>query len=175
MSTEPEESRLSRTSSRPPRNERPIIVVVDDDESDMRTVRRVLRREGLSHAFRGFQDGSSALEALRQGVDERGPTLILLDIKMPLMSGFEFLDRLRSDETLKSHIVFVLSTSEDLGDVHQAYRRNVAGYLSKERIGREPDLLGRLLSRYLDSVFLPPEAGADFHRASPVLEDAGRA
>lgn len=166
MSSDTPNRRPSSVPSRPPRSPQPTIMVVDDDESDMRAVSRALRRTGLSDAFRGFQDGASALAALReQSAISRvsRPILILLDIKMPLMSGFEFLDVLRSEEKLRNHVVFVLSTSEDQRDVQRAYSRNVAGYISKERIGREPDLLGGLLSQYLYTVFLPPEADAHFH------------
>ena len=62
------------------------------------------------------------------------PLLILLDLNMPLMNGIQFLEQLRSDESLKDSIVFVLTTSNDERDKMAAYEYNVAGYLVKSRV-----------------------------------------
>jgi CheY-like chemotaxis protein len=57
--------------------------------------------------------------------------LILLDLNMPRMSGIEFLQELRLDESLRSIPVIVLTTSNEDRDKVNAYNLNVAGYILK--------------------------------------------
>lgn len=83
--------------------------------------------------------GIEALEILR-GENGRTPPshpyLILLDLNMPRMNGFEFLEELRKNPALHSTLVFVLTTSAEEEDRVRAYGHNVAGYVLKHAPGR---------------------------------------
>jgi len=132
------------------------ILLVDDDEVDVRTVRRAFRRQGRAQQLLVARNGVEALARLRTwSGSSNGPLLILLDLNMPQMNGFEFLDQLRADPDLKRHVVFVLSTSEEVRDIRSAYDRCAAGYMMKSEIGKNPKILTELLSSYLGAVHLP--------------------
>jgi CheY-like chemotaxis protein len=102
--------------------------------------------------------GIEALEFLRGEAGRekvQSPCLILLDLKMPRMGGIEFLEVLRSDPALRRLVVFVMTTSSNEEDRLQAYDRNVAGYIVKERIGHEFIEAISMLAHYWRVIQLP--------------------
>jgi CheY-like chemotaxis protein len=110
------------------------ILLVDDDEVDVMNVQRAFKKNNIANPLFIARNGIEALDILRgKGSaslpDER--RLILLDLNMPRMSGLEFLRELRSDPTLQSLTVVVLTTSDDDRDKVEAYNLNVAGYILK--------------------------------------------
>lgn len=134
------------------------ILLVDDDEVDVRAVRRAFKKSGRREVLHVANNGFDALSALRGAPEDpalKGPLVILLDLNMPMMNGFEFLDALRADPDLKHHVVFVLSTSGEESDMRESYRRQAAGYLMKSEFGAKPEILTELLSSYLAAVHLP--------------------
>lgn len=114
------------------------VLLVEDDEIDVEAVRRAFHERRILNPITIARDGIEALEILR---GENGkepiasPFLILLDINMPRMNGFEFLDVLRADEDLCKSVVFVLTTSTDDEDKMRAYAKHVAGYIVKSKAG----------------------------------------
>ena len=76
-----------------------------------------------------FTSGAEALRALRQGQVEA--EVILLDINMPVMNGFDVLRELKADPGLARLPVVMLSTSRDRGDVEMAYTLHASSYLVK--------------------------------------------
>lgn len=109
-------------------------LLIDDDRVNLVATERAMARLGLRNPIRTAHDGRDALALLR-GEDGREPVttpyVILLDINMPQMDGFELLDELRSDPALADAVVFILSSSNAKADVMRAYRHNVAGYIVK--------------------------------------------
>jgi two-component system response regulator MprA len=83
------------------------VLVVDDDADVREAIADVLRVEGLAVAV--ARDGREALERLTS--TEEKPSLILLDLMMPRMSGWQLLEVLRDDRTLASIPVCVVSAS----------------------------------------------------------------
>ena len=136
------------------------LLLVDDDAVDAMALRRALSRRGQPHRLHVETDGVNALKRLRgvRGVEPLPrPLVILLDLSLPRMHGSDVLKELRRDPTLRHHVVFVLSTSEDPRDVADAYSAQVAGYLPKGRLGEGWDLLVHLLDAYLRIVQLPQD------------------
>ena len=114
------------------------ILVVEDDFIDLEAIRRAFADQRIANPIVPARDGVEALEILRGENGKRKimpPYVILLDINMPRMNGFEFLEVLRSDPELKKTIVFVLTTSEDDEDMIRAYEHNIAGYIVKTKAG----------------------------------------
>src|SRR5882672_1944056 len=91
------------------------ILLVEDDDVAAEAVVRSLTKSGLVFPVVWAEDGMQALQALR-GADPARPVprprVTLLDLNMPRMNGFEFLQALRADPGLKDDVVFVLTTSD---------------------------------------------------------------
>lgn len=110
------------------------ILLIEDDEIDIRLLKRTFQKLEISNPLRIARDGQHALDVLRgrNGEEKLSPPyLILLDINMPRMNGIEFLAELRADDDLKHAIVFILTTSSAEEDRVKAYDYNIAGYILK--------------------------------------------
>ncbi|CAN0491270.1 unnamed protein product [Phaeothamnion confervicola] len=109
--------------------DRPILLVEDDDV-DVMTVRRALGDLKVLNPLRVAGDGEEALDLLR-GADALRPCVILLDINMPRMNGIEFLREAKADAVLRSIPVVVLTTSREEQDRIDSFDLSVAGYMIK--------------------------------------------
>ena len=113
-------------------------LVVEDDEVDVKALKRAFKELHLANPVRFARDGIEALEILRgeNGQEKlEKPYLILLDLNMPRMNGIEFLDEVREDPEHHGAIVFVLTTSSAEEDRIKSYDKNVAGYMLKSNAG----------------------------------------
>jgi len=107
------------------------ILLVDDDEVDVMTVKRAFAKANIANQVFVATDGIAALELLRADDSPSARRLVLLDLNMPRMNGIEFLREIRADPALQSLTVVVLTTSNEDRDRVEAYQLNVAGYLLK--------------------------------------------
>ena len=107
------------------------ILLVDDDEVDVMTVRRAFSKANIANKLFVANDGIAALEMLRSDGVPPQRRVVLLDLNMPRMSGIEVLREIRADPALQALTVVVLTTSNEDRDRVDAYRLNVAGYLLK--------------------------------------------
>ncbi|MDH7600406.1 MAG: response regulator [Sedimentisphaerales bacterium] len=106
------------------------ILLVEDDEVDAMTVRRVLRELKVSNALVHVTNGEEALGYLRDSTRPR-PCLVLLDINMPRMNGIELLRIMKADEELRALPVVIMTTSTNDRDIIEAFHLSVAGYMIK--------------------------------------------
>lgn len=114
-----------------PWSARPVeILVVEDEPADRYLLEHAVRHHRLPIRLHAVIDGTQALALLSTSMR---PDLILLDLAMPGMSGFETLAALKEDPSLCSIPVIVLSNSDDPRDVEESYRRHAAAFLSKPR------------------------------------------
>jgi CheY-like chemotaxis protein len=126
------------------------LLIVEDDDVAAESIQRSLAKAGLPFTAIIAGDGLEALHILR------GQHLIvLLDLNMPIMDGFEFLQAIRNDQALRSVVVFVLTTSSSDLDRAKAYNENIAGYMVKNNVGAHFSKLFELLSDYVEAVELP--------------------
>lgn len=130
------------------------ILLVEDDDIDAMSVTRAFSRMKIANSIVRAKDGVEALEILHTGQIEH-PYLILLDLNMPRMGGLELLQQLRSDPTLESSVVFVLTTSKDDEDKLAAYQQHIAGYIIKEKLDHGFEQLVKMLDHYWRLVELP--------------------
>ncbi len=133
------------------------ILLVDDDDVDAEMVVRGFRNHKIGNPVTIAETGIEGLEILRRNGREpfSKPFLILLDLNMPGMNGFEFLDELRNDPKLRDSIVFVLTTSNAETDRARIYRKNVAGYIVKSDVGPSFKKAVDLINHYWTTVTLP--------------------
>jgi len=117
------------------RNDLPDFVLVDDDAVDREVIRRALRQLGADNAIIEAEDGEEALQKLEDALEQESNRayVVILDLNMPRMNGFEFLERIRADERFRRLPVFVLTTSKSRIDKEKAYDRSISGYIVKSR------------------------------------------
>ena len=112
------------------------ILVVDDNEDDLNLTLMALRKLGLSGEIAVCRDGQEALDFLFgtgpfAGKDISLPKLILLDIKLPKVDGFEVLKKVKTDERTKNLLVVMLSSSSRKSDLTSSYSAGANSYLVK--------------------------------------------
>lgn len=121
------------------------ILLADDDMVDTEMVRRCLEKHNIKNPLICVTDGVEALNALR-GADGQDkvpqPCIIILDINMPRMNGFQFMRELREDPHMRNNIVFMLTTSAGDSDRRLAYDLQAAGYFLKKQTSDFVQLLG---------------------------------
>jgi DNA-binding response OmpR family regulator len=103
----------------------PLIVVIDDDAGTRMLVGQVLKKEG--HEVMVAEDGAKGLALIRQ----YKPDLVVSDVQMPLLDGFEVLDRVRNDETLATTPVILLTSLQDRSHMRQGMTTGADDYLTK--------------------------------------------
>ena len=140
-----------------PPGERVTLLVVEDDDIAYLKGKRSFKSVGLANPVVRAVDGRDALDMLINR-DVREPLTVLLDLQLPRMNGFEFLEELRRTPGLEDTVVFVLSTSSDERDIEQSFRHKVAGYLVKEQIGAGVSEMVSLLDTYWRHSRLPGDA-----------------
>lgn len=111
------------------------IVMIEDDEGHARLIEKNIRRAGISNPIKHFTDGTSALKFLYEdptGPVLNGPSLILLDLNLPDMSGTDILGRIKGDESpLKRAPVVVLTTTDDKLEIQRCYDLGCNVYITK--------------------------------------------
>ncbi|MCW8972077.1 MAG: response regulator [Gammaproteobacteria bacterium] len=117
------------------------ILLVEDQKSVAAMTGRMLNDAG--YQYRHAHNGQEAIELLRNGVR---PDLILLDIVMPVMGGYEFLDELNGNEALRELPVIMLTGLGEATAVLNAVRRGAVDYLTKPV---EPEVLLACIGRVL--------------------------
>ena len=108
------------------------ILVVEDDDIDVKALLRAFKKLKIANPVTVAKDGIEGWEAL-EGLPR--PYLIILDINMPRMNGIELLRKIRSSDKHRDSIVFVLTTSTDDKDKFEAYKLNATGYMLKSDMG----------------------------------------
>lgn len=138
------------------------VLLVEDDDVAAESVQRSLRKAGLTLNVVWAEDGEQALQLLRGADADRRvprPRVTLLDLNMPRMNGFEFLQALRADAALRDDVVFVLTTSDADTDRMRAYHEHIAGYMVKSAVGPQFSRLVQLLTVYHAGMRLPATQG----------------
>jgi CheY-like chemotaxis protein len=106
------------------------VLLVEDDRADAIIIKRAFNDLKVPNELVNKVDGEDALEYLRDQANKK-PCIILLDLNMPRMNGFEFLKIVKADDVLKSIPVVVLTTSAEERDVVEGFGLGIAGYIVK--------------------------------------------
>lgn len=106
------------------------ILLVEDDQVDVMTVKRALKEIHVTNPVVSLENGEEALKYLRDPNSAK-PCIILLDLNMPIMNGIEFLQVAKQDAQFKRIPVVVLTTSEEQQDKVNSFDLGVAGYMAK--------------------------------------------
>lgn len=113
------------------------ILLVEDTDADAELAIRALKKRNMANKLVWVKDGAEAIDFLfgtgayagRQVEDS--PKVVLLDLRLPKLSGIEVLRRIKSDERTKSIPVVVLTSSKEEKDLEECYKLGVNSYASK--------------------------------------------
>ncbi|MBV9616372.1 MAG: response regulator [Ktedonobacteraceae bacterium] len=106
-----------------------LVMVIDDSPTVRKIVEVSLRREGLEVV--SFPDGIEALRAVTNRQLERVPDLIVLDIDLPKMNGYEIARYLRSKQQWSRTVIVILSRHDGVIDRLKARLAGTQAYLTK--------------------------------------------
>lgn len=112
------------------------IMLIDDNEIDNYIIKALLKNNNIAQEIVQFDNGLKAIEYLQTNKDifENLPEIILLDIYMPIMDGFQFMDELQKIESIfiKNCKICVVSSSIDNNDIQRTMvDKNVFTYVTK--------------------------------------------
>ena len=122
------------------------ILLIDDDDGDNEYHRFVIDKMNITENVRVAENGIEALDFLKRENEIR-PDLIFLDINMPKMNGWEFLDEYKHLNTAEKHIIIVmLTTSANPADVEKAQK--IAAVKGFETKPLTPEMLTKILTEH---------------------------
>jgi two-component system response regulator len=107
------------------------ILLVEDAEEDVFFFTRALRKCDITTNLQVVRDGEAAWRFLKESTNREQLDVVFLDVKLPLMTGFEVLERLRHDEVFLPCPVLILSGSCEEVDRRRAVDLGVSEYLEK--------------------------------------------
>ncbi|MDR3688626.1 MAG: response regulator [Fimbriimonas sp.] len=114
-----------------------LILLIEDNIDDERLTLRALRRNNIMNEVVVACDGQEAIDYLFGTGSYRGrdtsmlPAVVILDLKLPRLSGLEVLERIRNNDATKRVPVVVLTASEDQGQVQESYRLGANSFIQK--------------------------------------------
>jgi CheY-like chemotaxis protein len=111
------------------------ILVAEDNENDVLLLRRAFQQAGVNVPIRFVRDGEQAINYLTRKDPVRFPqaypTVLLLDLNMPVLNGFDVLRWLRTKPELSRLLVVVFSSSGEAEDVRHAYELGADSFIPK--------------------------------------------
>jgi CheY-like chemotaxis protein len=138
-----------------------MILIADDDADDRMFLERALRQTGYAQEICAVEDGEELLDFLYQ----RGPyttniaprpSLLILDLNMPRLNGFEALKAIRDDLNFRWLPIVVMSTSTADDDVVRSYNLGVNSFVTKPfNYNRLVEIISVLKKYWLETVRLP--------------------
>ena len=156
-----------------PFREHAVILLAEDREDDIQIIRRAFSEAFLTNPLQIVRDGEDAIDYLAgkgkyaSRTEYPLPDLILLDLKMPKVDGFQVLEWIRQQSGIRGIPVVVLTSSDQLRDVNRAYGLGANSFLVKPTDFQNSVELARLLREYWMNLVKFPEA----YRSTPKPND----
>jgi CheY-like chemotaxis protein len=119
-------------------SEQAVISVVDDGDDDVVLIRRAFQQAALPNPIQVVRNGEEALAYLggagkfSNRVEYPLPHLVLLDLNMPRVDGFEVLTWIRQEPGMRGMVVIVLTSSDRIRDVNRAYEIGANSFFVKD-------------------------------------------
>lgn len=113
------------------------VLLVEDNINDAELTIRALKKNNLANELVHLKDGAEALDFIFGEGTYAGrevgftPKVILLDLKMPRVNGFEVLERLKADDRTKMIPVVILTSSKEDPDIEKCYKLGANSYIVK--------------------------------------------
>lgn len=128
-----DDKRLTKIEDQPKEK---VVVVIDDDPNDVEFFMEALSfiyEKKLIKVFNDSEIASKYLTDIDKSMDkdEKMPTLVLVDINMPIVNGFEILKKIKSSNKLKLIPVVMFSTTKRKNDIEKCYELGANAYVIK--------------------------------------------
>jgi CheY-like chemotaxis protein len=112
------------------------IILTEDDDGHATLIKKNLKRSGIKNDIIHFTNGQQTLDYLfKKGNGQKResglPHLLLLDIKMPGLNGFEVLKKIKSDDELKKTPVIMITTTDNPAEVEKCHQLGCSSYIAK--------------------------------------------
>lgn len=110
------------------------VVLIEDDEGHASLINRNLQRVGVLNPITRLKDGTEAIAYFFGGAttsEHLDRTVVVLDLNLPDIDGFEILRRLKTDETTKRIPVIVLTTTDHPKDIDRCYALGCNAFMTK--------------------------------------------
>jgi two-component system, response regulator len=112
------------------------ILLVEDNPLDAELTMRGLKSQKVANTITWLKDGAEALDYVFRlnayaGRTDKGPRLILLDLKMPRVGGIEVTRALKADERTKRIPIVIMTSSKEEGDIANSYDLGANSYIVK--------------------------------------------
>jgi CheY-like chemotaxis protein len=130
------------------------ILIVEDNRDDVFFVQRAFHTAQIKHPLFSVEDGQQAIEYLSgkgryaDRIVYPMPRLILCDLKMPKVSGFELVEWTRKDKRCKLVPIIILSSSALAADVNRAYQLGANAYMIKPADAQSLQQLFRTIANF---------------------------
>lgn len=143
------------------------ILLAEDDPGHARLIEKNLRRGNINNEITIVGDGQSVLDYLYgkgefAGRSLRSHLLLLLDLNLPVLDGYQVLMRIRNDEQIRHIPVIILTTTDDAQEVSRCYQLGCSVYITKpvdyNKFAEAVQRLGLFLS-----IVTIPEGGRNIH------------
>jgi two-component system, response regulator len=152
------------------------ILLVEDSPEDAELTIRALRRNKIANVIQVAEDGAEALDFLlcrgshKERVFTHPPKLVLLDLKLPKISGMEVLRAIRSDERTKAIPIVVLTSSKEERDLIDGYKLGVNAYAQKPVDFKQFSETVRQIGMFWMLINQAPPSGAFAAAAGPEVQ-----
>ena len=140
-----------------------VILLAEDREDDIVLIRKAFQNAYLANPLHVVRDGEEVIAYLNgegkyaNRAEHPLPELILLDLKMPKVDGFEVLEWLQNQSSLRGIPVVVLTSSDHIKDVNKAYMLGANSFLVKPLDFENYAELAKLIHRYWVKTSKTPE------------------
>jgi CheY-like chemotaxis protein len=136
------------------------ILLVEDDPGHARLIEKNLRRSNITNDIITVSDGQQAMDYLSgegqyAGSECASPLLMLLDLNMPVLDGYQVLERMKADGRTKCIPVIVLTTTDDTREVARCYDLGCSVYVTKPVDYQQFSEAIRKLGLFLSVVTVP--------------------
>jgi CheY-like chemotaxis protein len=143
-----------------PRTEEVTILLVEDDAGHARLIEKNLRRSNITNEIITVSDGQQALDYLFNkgeyaGGERASPLLVLLDLNLPVLDGYQVLQRMKADERARRVPVIILTTTDDRREMSRCYELGCNVYMTKPVDYRQFCEAIRKLGLFLSIVSIP--------------------
>ncbi len=128
------------------------VLLIDDDQVDCELIKRLLKKTMFNYRLEVFHDGISAINYLDRQVNINQKTLsylIMLDINIPAMNGFQILEKIQGFGDNIQCKIYIFTTSNNSHDRQKAVFLGIENYFLKQDLNFDENLLNCMMEDFL--------------------------